>query len=386
MISIGVDAHKQIHVAIALDDAGREIGRWRGANSQDGWKALGSWALALGADRQWGIEGAWNYGRGLGQSLVIAGETIYEVNPRWTALGRRHARRPGKTDRLDARAVALFVRQEAPHLPPVAADDVTALLDLLTSQRESAVAETTRLRNQIHALLLQLDPQYQDQLPNLDSQAGLIALASYEARGPSALQQERAAIVRRLAERLRLAADHAADLKRQIETYTKAAGFAPLTAIHGVGPLIAGTLAGILGPGARFAPDAELAAYAGAAPLEASSAGLVRHRLNRGGNRRLNSLLHMIALTQLRSWPPARTYMARRISEGKTRREAMRALKRFLVRAIWNAWKQCLVAAPQSVAAGEAPSHLQTPRDHDARRVDREGQGLICLSTPPALT
>jgi transposase len=141
---------------------------------------------------------------------------------------------------------------------------------------------------------------------------------------------------------LRLARDQAKELAKQVKALTATAGFTPLTEINGVGLLIAGTLAGILGPGCRFASDAQLAAYAGVAPLEASSAGAVRHRLNRGGNRRLNALLHMVAITQLRSWPPARDYVKRRMSEGKTHREALRALKRYLARAIWQAWKRCL--------------------------------------------
>jgi transposase len=356
MITLGVDAHKQVHVAVALDDAGRELDRWRGANSPDGWETLRTWAVAMGDERQWGIEGAWNYGRGLAQHLVAASETVYEVNARWTAEGRRRARRPGKTDRLDARAVALFVRQEAPELPRVAADDVTAILDLLTSQRETAVVEATRLRNQIHALLMQIDPQYKDWIPSLETQQALAALETYQAASPAPLQQQRAAIVRQVAQRLRLALQQAAELKRQIETYTEAAGFASLTTIHGVGLIIAGTLAGILGPGLRFSNDAELAAYAGAAPLEASSAGVVRHRLNRGGNRRLNALLHMIMLTQLRNWEPARKYMAKRLAEGKTKREAMRALKRYLVRAVWKAWKRCLAPPTEEPVAEESPN------------------------------
>src|SRR6266545_5205915 len=137
MVTLGVDAHKRIHVAVALDEAGREIAQWRGQNSAVGWQGLLEWAIGLECGRrQWGIEGAWNYGRGLAQHLVEAGETVYEVNARWTAEGRRRARRPGKTDPLDARALALFVRQEAPNLPPrVTTDDATAILDLRTSQR-----------------------------------------------------------------------------------------------------------------------------------------------------------------------------------------------------------------------------------------------------------
>ena len=118
--------------------------------------------------------------------------------------------------------------------------------------------------------------------------------------------------------------------------------------------LTAGALAGILGPGRRFRSEAQLAAYAGAAPLEASSAGVVRHRLNRGGNRRLNAMLYRIALTQAHSWPPARAYLARRQADGKTRREAFRALKRYLVRAIWRLWQECLQAQAGQVSTQAA--------------------------------
>jgi len=159
MMIIGVDAHKSVHAAVALDDAGREVAAWRGPNSPAGWAALAAWAAAQAAsaadaERAWGIEGAGNYGRGLAQHLVTAGETVYDINPRWTAKERQHARRPGKSDRLDARAVALVVRREAATLPPLLAEDETAVLDLLVTEREGALAEATRLRNQLHALLL----------------------------------------------------------------------------------------------------------------------------------------------------------------------------------------------------------------------------------------
>ena len=154
MITIGVDPHKRLHVAQAVDEAGGDVSEWRGPNSPDGWTRLAQCAASLSSERQWGIEGAWSYGRGLAQHLVALGETVYDINPRWTAAHRRSARKPGKTDKLDARAVALLVRQEVVSLPRVLPEDQTALLDLLTSERESAVAEATRLRNQIHAHLM----------------------------------------------------------------------------------------------------------------------------------------------------------------------------------------------------------------------------------------
>ena len=352
MLTIGVDAHKRTNMAVAIDAAGREVGRWRGPNSVDGWRQLAAWAAALGEDARWGIEGAWNYGRGLAQFLVAAGAVVHEVNARWTATGRRRARSMAKSDRLDAHAVALVVWREGEALPPVTADDETAVLDLLVTEREGIIAEATRLRNQLHQLLLQLDPDYRQQIPSLQTRKGLAAVAAYATDDPRALPQQRAAAVRRLAQRLQLQVEQAQALAAQIRALA-ARRYAPLTTICGVDLLTAGALAGLLGPGRRFTSDAQLAAYAGVAPLEASSAERVRHRLNRGGNRRLNAILYRIALSQARCSPAARAYLARRISEGKTKREALRALKRFIARAIWRRWQDCQAseATPDSLVA-----------------------------------
>jgi transposase len=256
MHTIGVDAHKRVHEAVALDAAGREVGRRRVANSAAGWRELLAWAMELAAaPRRWGIEGAWGYGRGLAQHLIVAGEAVYEVSPRWTAEARKSARRPGKSDALDALAVARLVLGEAATLPVVGAEDATAVLDLLTVEREAALAEATRLRNQLHHLLLQLDPEYEAHLPALRTAAGLAAAEGYAAPGPRDLDQQRAAAVRRLAQRLRLAVDQAEAVAAQIRARAQAS-FVALTRLCGVSLLTAGALAGILGPGRRFASDA----------------------------------------------------------------------------------------------------------------------------------
>lgn len=351
MPTVGVDAHKRTNMAVALDAAGREVARWRGPNSVAGWQQLAAWAAARDADARWGIAGAWNDGRGLAQHLVGAGATVYEVNARWTAAGRRRARTMAKSDGLDAHAVALVVWREAAARPAVTADDETGVSDLLVGEREGVVAEATRLRNQLHQLLLQLDPDDRRAIPSLKSQRGLRALAAYATTDARPLQQQRAAAVRRLAQRRQPLAEQARELAARIRA--QATRYAPLVAICGIDLLTAAALAGLLGPGRRFANDAQLAAYAGVAPLEASSAERVRHRLNRGGNRRLNALLYRIALTQARCSAAAQAYLARRTSEGKTKREALRALKRFIVRAIWRQWQACLAppATPDRLAA-----------------------------------
>jgi hypothetical protein len=218
MITIGVDAHKRLHVAVALDAAGRQLGVWKGANSSRAWQELKDWAADFGGQRVWGVEGAWSYGRGLAQHLVVSGEVVCEVNSRWTALGRRSARKRGKTDRLDARSVAAFVRQEVATLPRVGEDDETAVLDLLVRERENAMAEVTRLRNQIHALLMQIDSEYEIRLRNRRVRTRMRLLESYEppVAASTPLQRERVAAVRRLATRARVAFEHAEGLAKRI--------------------------------------------------------------------------------------------------------------------------------------------------------------------------
>ncbi len=356
MITIGVDAHKRVPMAVAVDAAGRELARWRGPNSIARWRELAPWGAALDGPVCWGIEGAWHYGRGLAQHRITTGAAVVEVNPRWTAAGRRRARRRDKHDRLDAQAVALYVWREGATLPRLVADDDTAVLDLLVSEREDLVTEATRLRNQRHQLVLHLDPEYTVHLPSLRSQAGLAVLETYTTADNDPLQQQRAAAVRRVAQRLRLVTAQAKALATAIQ-HRAAPRCAPLTTICGVSFLTAGALAGMLGPGNRFSTDAQRAAFAGVAPLEASSAERVRHRLNRGGNRRRNAILYRIVLAQARHSLAAQAYLARRSKEGKTRREAIRALKRFIVRAIWRQWQACHAALAQPQQALAASRH-----------------------------
>ena len=215
------------------------------------------------------------------------------------------------------------------------------MLDLLVCEREAVLAEAVRLRNQLHHLLLQLALDDTASLPNLRTAAGLCALEASLPEPPTVLQRQRVAAIRRHIERLQLALSQSEELAEEIRELA-AAHYVPLTEVCGVQLLTAGMLAGILGPGERFRSEAQLAAYAGVAPLEAASAGLIHHRLHRGGNRRLNAILYRIALVQAQSSPQAQAYLARRQAEGKTRREAIRALKRYLIRAIWRLWQQCL--------------------------------------------
>jgi transposase len=290
-------------------------------------------------------------GRGLAQYLAAEGEVVHEVSGRLTAQRRGRAVRPGKSDRLDAHAVALLLREEAARLPRVLAqDDETAAVQLWSRTQAELTKDMTRLINRLHDLLLLCDPRYASRLPALTTKAGISALLQYEAPGTAALARERERIIRQTAAQLELLDAHDRELKRKLER-ASTARFSPLRQIEGIGPLITCGLVAELGRPRPGFGEAQLAALGAVAPLEASSAGAIRHRLNRGGNRRLNMLFHQIVLTQSRMYPPAQTYLARRISEGKSAREARRALKRLIVRRVHHAWLDCFAITAERVAA-----------------------------------
>jgi transposase len=351
VIWVGVDAHKRLHQALALGAQGELRGEQTISNEPEAWAALLAWARALDSERIWAVEGAWYLGRGLAQFLARSGERVHEVSGRWTAQRRRGMRRPGKSDRLDARAVAQLLREEADTLPRVhAEEDPLAMVQLWSRLQAETTEDMTRLTNRLHALLLVCEPGYDARLPTLTTKAGAQALRAYRAPGESELARERERAVHALAEQLALLWEQDRDLRHKLER-ASTARFSPLRRIEGVGPLIAcGIVAEAGRPRAGFREE-HFAAGAGVAPLEASSAGGTRHRLNRLGNRRLNMFMHQIVLTQGRTYEPARAYLARRRAEGLTAREARRALKRFVARRVFRALTECFSAGAEVVAA-----------------------------------
>ena len=355
MIWIGVDAHQRMHAAVALGSEGI-LGHHTVPNTAAGWASLLMWSSRW-PTRIWAVEGSGALGRGLAQFLAERGERVHsghEVSPRWTAQRRRTMRTPGKSDRLDAHAVAALLREEAGTLPAVLPDESEAAsLTLWSRLREDVVADMTRLRNRLHALLLLCDPEYGRHLPKLTTPAGVRACQDYTAPGEGALARARERAVRPLAAQLALQARQERELRASIE-HLVAERFSAPTAIAGVGPLLAAALIAERGAPRPGFGVPQLAALAGVAPLEASSAGGVRHRLNRLGNRRLNRLLYHIALVQSRCYAPARAYLARRLQEGRTPREARRALKRQLVRRVWRHWQECW-RSTSSAAPATAP-------------------------------
>jgi len=349
MIWIGVDAHKRVHQAVALSQAG-VVGTRTIPNTPEAWAALLAWA-AQWPERMWAVEGAWYLGRGLAQHLAERGERVHEVNGRWTAARRRGMRRPGKSDRLDAHSVAQLLREEQDGLPRVyAEEDELASVQLWSRLQAELTKDMTRVVNRLHDLLLACDPQYQAQLPALTTKAAITALSAYRAPGAGTLARERERAIRAIAAQLALLDQQDRELRRKLERASQAR-FSPLRQIEGIGAVIACAIVAEVGRPRPGFGEAQLAALGGLSPLEASSAGAVRHRLNRLGNRRLNMVFHQIVLTQGRIYAPAQQYLARRRAEGRTSREARRALKRLIVRRVHRAWRGCFEASVERVAA-----------------------------------
>jgi transposase len=226
-------------------------------------------------------------------------------------------------------------------------EDETSMLAVLNGERELVKGEAARLQNHLRALLRQVDPVYERGLRSLTTKRALAELQGYADGGEGGLTKEaRVAAIRRLGRLLETTVGHLRAIGEEMEALA-AKRFGELTRICGVDRLTAAQLAAQMGPGQRFASDAALASWSGTAPLEASSGGLIRHRLSRLGNRQFNAIVHRIAVTQMRYSEQARPYIERRRAEGKTRREAMRALKRYIVRAIFARWTTCFPLSPR---------------------------------------
>jgi len=328
---IGVDTHKQTHVFVAIDADGRTSGSRTLANTPEGWATALRWAREQQQHIRWGVENSGSLGKGFAQFLLAQGETeVREVVPHRTAQYRRRGRTQDKTDTADALAMARLLRAEGELLPLVHADDVSTELRVLSDYRDNLVVDRTRLTNQLHAQMLQLDPGYAERSGPLTRAAGIrycLGLGLPEADG---VAQTRLLVVRQLATRLlQLDADISA-VTKALEQQV-AATATPLLQCRGVGAVVAARLLGELGSTPRVHSAAALAALAGIAPLTVASGGRHGHRVNPGGNRKLNRAIHIIALTQRRCEPLAQAYYAKKRAEGKTARAAMRCLKRRLV-------------------------------------------------------
>jgi len=334
VMAIGVDTHKASLAACAIDALGRSRAERTFANSAAGHRAFERWLRALPLPRRIGIEGSGSFGAALAQRLAAAGEDVREVPVILTHRERRRTGRPGKCDPADALAIARVVLREE-RLPLVRDPLAYRDLKLLVDYRDQLIAEQTRLRNRLHSDLQVLMPGYGAQLGRLGDlkhATSIPAARSLLAR-LSGVAVELTGL--RLA-RLEALAAEIAETKRRLDA-ALVSKHPALTSICGVGAVTAARLLGETGDPRRFRSAAAFAMACGVAPIPASSGKTQRVRLNRRGNRQLNRALFIVALTQTREHAPAREYMERKRSEGKTWNEAMRCLKRHLADVVYRA-------------------------------------------------
>jgi transposase len=352
VIVIGVDPHKQTHTAVAVTKATGELRGERMAQArQAGYEQLLLWASALEGERRWALEDCRHVSGGLERFLLERGEQVVRVPPRLMGQARRAGRERGKSDSVDALAVARAALRE-PGLPVAQLAGPDRDVRLLHDHRVDLIAERTRIQNRLRWHLHDLDPELEIPAGALDRGVWLVRLGRRLARLEQTVQIQ---ICREQVRRCRELTRRVHELERELSRRVQVDAI-ELLEIVGCGAVTAAQLLGEVAGVERFSSDAKIAKHSGSAPLPASSGNRQRHRLNRGGNRRLNCALHRIAVTQARMHQPARDYLARKQAEGKSRREALRCLKRHLARVVYRALVAIAARRRDATAPSTAPA------------------------------
>lgn len=322
MVAIGVDTHRDEHVAVALDGSGRELGCLTIAAEGGGYARLWEWASDLG-EPVFSVEGTGSYGAGLTAFLVAAGGVVFECE-----RPRRRDRGRGKSDLIDATLAAKRLLT-GERLPRPRGGGVRDDLRLLLMERQGAVRARTQALNQLQAAIVTGPETLRSRFRGLDGkQAAKLALKLRGRNGETAVA---AVVVRRIAVRAQQLSREIDEIDDQLQTIT--GELVPeLLQECGVGPVCAAQLVVSSGDPSRMHSEASFAALAGTSPVQASSGQTQRHRLNRGGDRQLNRALHVIALNRIRYHEQTAAYYQRLLRDGKTPREARRCLKRQLAR------------------------------------------------------
>ncbi len=316
MLIFGIDAHKRTHTAVAIDEVGRRLGeKTTTSTTTEANLELLRWADSFGSERRFAVEDCRHLSRRLEADLLAAGEELVRVPPKMMAHARDAARTYGKSDPIDALAVARAAQRE-PNLPIAHLDGPSRDLRLLVDHREDLVRERTAQINRLRWHLHEIDPAW-DPAPR-----SLIRFKHLDAAAARLAGVEGTVA--------------ANELERRIVQLV--ARLAPaLLEIAGVGALTAAKIVAETAGVRRFRSKDAFARHNGTAPLPVWSGNKVRHRLSRTGNRQLNTALHRIAVTQMRIHDDAKAYLERRMAIGNTKMEAIRALKRKLSDVVFRA-------------------------------------------------
>jgi transposase len=324
-VVIGMDPHKRSATIEVIDEQERVLAKGRYGTDTAGYQQM----LTAGRQfpqRVWAVEGCAGIGRHIAQRLVADGETVLDVPAKLSARVRVFDTGQGrKTDPVDAHSVAV-AGLRSPGLRTVAADDATVVLRLLVDRRDELGRARTETVSRIHHLLLELIPGGAKKFLTRGQASYLLRTAPPPV---GIVAQTRHDLARELIDELTVVDAKIRAADKQLRQLVAAAG-SSLTELNGIGPSGAARLIGDIATIGRFRTAAHFASWNGTAPIEASSGDQRRHRLSRLGNRRINRVLHIMAIVQLRHDTPGRAYYRRRLAEGKTTMEALRALKRHL--------------------------------------------------------
>ena len=341
----GVDTHKHIHVAAAVDAAARLLGTAEFAADAHGYEQLLGWLRSHGSVARVGVEGTGSYGAGLARHLAAAGAEAVEVN----RPNRQMRRRRGKTDTVDAEAAARAALNGAEVCAPKSADGAVEAIRMVSVARRSAVKARTQAANQISGLVVSAPEHLKSRLRGLNTAAVVEVCARWRPEsGPDTVTAAAKTALRALARRHQALTAETAQLDAELRRLCEKANPALLGAV-GVGTEVAAALLVAAGDNPqRMRSEASFAALCGACPIEASSGQTVRHRLNRGGNRHANNALWRIAMVRQRCDQRTIDYTNRRRAEGKNDREIMRCLKRHIARDVYR-----LITDPPPVPHGD---------------------------------
>jgi transposase len=346
MVTLGVDAHKRTHTIVAVDDQGRQLAVTTiGTNTRDHLGLL-KWAEQFGSDELlWAVEDCRHLSRRLERDLLAARQSIVRVPPKLMAHVRDSARTYGKSDPIDALAVARAALRE-PDLPVARLDGPDRDVRLLVDHRESLVAERTRMINRLRWYLHEIDPGWEPKARSLDRRSAYDVVDEHLVGADGVV----ARLARNLVDRLRPLTVEINQVDQDITELIEK--LAPsLIAIIGCGTLTAAKILGETAGVARFKSKDAYARHNGTAPLPVWSSNKARHRLSRTGNRQLNTALHRIAMTQAHWHPAAKAMMERRKAGGDSGLEALRVLKRRLSDVVYAALRADLAIEPKLAAA-----------------------------------
>jgi transposase len=332
MVVLGADVHKRTHTFVAVNEVGRQLGQLTVTADEKGHAKALRWARKqFGGERIWGIEDCRHLSARLERDLLSGGERVVRVPPKLMAQSRASARTRGKSDPIDALAVARAVLRE-PDLPVAAHDEVSRELKLLVDRREDLVGERTRMVNRFRWHLHELDPHLDPSKASLDrarTRARLAEQLTVHTGLVAELARDILADIDRITQTINA-------LERRITRRVEEQG-AALIGLPGCGPLTAAKILGETAGVTRFRSEACYARHAGVAPIPVWSGNTAgRVRMARSGNRQLNAALHRIAVTQIRLDSEGRRYYRKRLLAGDSTTEALRCLKRRLARVVYK--------------------------------------------------